>query len=361
MAHALALIAPRTLAFVELPDPPLAPTQLRVRTLFSGISAGTEMTQYRGTNPYLHKAWDDATRLFLPADAPSQPYPLVGWGYEEVGEVVEIGGALEGWADGDIVYGTWGHRTHAVLEGAYAAPRRKPAALDPLTAIFSHLGPIALTAILDAQLHVGETVAIFGLGVVGQVVAQLARVSGAQVVGVELSPQRLAMAQALGSLDTALNPRDLTAQGSSAAARIKAHTDGRGADVAIECSGSAAAVHEAIRATAYNGRVVALGFVQGGAEALRLGEEFHHNRIQIVSSQIGNVDPALSRRWDRLRLIHTIMDLQVRGALNLRPLITHIMPFAQAAEAFALLDGGAPDVLQVVLKFDNQLASPTHS
>ncbi len=354
MAQALALAAPRKLTIVELPDTPLSPTQVRVRTLYSGISAGTEMTQYRGTNPWLNKRWDEATRLFLPADTPSQPYPLVGWGYEEVGAVIEVGSAVTDLAPGDIVYGTWGHRTHAVLEAAYAAVRRKPEALDPLLAIFSHLGPIALTAILDAQLHIGETVAVFGLGVVGQVVAQLAKASGARVVGVELSPQRLALAQELGAVDVAINPNGPGGDGGSAAERIKALTQGRGADVTIECTGNAAALNEAVRATAYNARVVALGFVQGGANALQLGDEFHHNRIQIVCSQIGNVDPALSRRWDRLRLIHTIMELQLQGALNLRPLITHTLPFAQAADAFALLDSGAANALQVVLTFPEQ-------
>lgn len=357
MAHALALNGPRALAIVELPDAPLAPTQVRVQTLYSGISAGTELTQYRGTNPYLHKAWDAATRLFLPIDqaegaAPGTPWPLVGWGYEEVGTVVETGSAVTAVAAGDVVYGTWGHRTHAVLEQEYVAARRKPAALDPLLAIFSHLGPIALTGILDAQIHIGETVAVFGLGAVGQVVAQLAKRSGAQVVGIELSPHRLALAQQVGALDLALNPAEST-HGGPLAEQIKQLTHGRGADVVLECTGVAGVLHEAVRSCAYNARVVALGFVQGGAEALRLGEEFHHNRIQIVCSQIGNVDPALSRRWDRLRLIHTIMELQVQGVLNLRPLITHMLPFARAAEAYTLLDAGAPDVLQVVLTFDD--------
>lgn len=351
MAQALALTAPRALAIVDVPDLPLTPTQVRVRTLYSGISAGTELTQYRGTNPYLHKQFDPSTRLFLPAQTPSQPWPLVGWGYEEVGTVVEVGADVTQLAAGDVVYGTWGHRTHAVLEQEYAAARRKPEALDPLLAIFSHLGPIALTGILDANIHIGETVAVWGLGAVGQVVAQLAKRSGARVVGVDLSAQRLALAQQVGAVDLAINPAQPAGDGSPAE-QVKRLTQGRGADVVIECTGAAAALHESVRACAYNARVVALGFVQGGAEALRLGEEFHHNRIQIICSQIGNVDPALSQRWNRLRLIHTIMELQVQGVLSLRPLITHILPFARAAEAYTLLDSGAPDVLQVVLSFD---------
>jgi threonine dehydrogenase-like Zn-dependent dehydrogenase len=131
-------------------------------------------------------------------------------------------------------------------------------------------------------------------------------------------------------------------------------TNGRGADATIEASGSAKALHEAVRATAYSARVVALGFFQGEAQGLWLGEEFHHNRISLVCSQISNVDPALSYRWDRIRLIHTIMDLQAKDALNLRPVITHIIPFKQAAQGFRILDETPEQALQVVLDFSEK-------
>jgi threonine dehydrogenase-like Zn-dependent dehydrogenase len=221
--------------------------------------------------------------------------------------------------------------------------------LDPILAIYSHLGPIALNGILDANIHVGETVAIFGLGVVGQVMAQLANLSGARVIGVDLIEKRLELAKDVGAIQVGLNPRD-----GSAAERIKEMTGGRGADVTIEVTGSARALHEAVRATAYSARVVALGFFQGEAQGLALGEEFHHNRISLVCSQISNVDPALSYRWDRLRLIHTIMDLQAQGSLNLRPVITHVISFKRAAEAFQILDETPEQALQVVLDFSEK-------
>jgi threonine dehydrogenase-like Zn-dependent dehydrogenase len=346
MSKVLTFAAPRTVVIEAAQDRALEAHQIRVRTLYSGISAGTELSAYRGSNVYLHKRWDPATRLFLPSDAPSQPYPLLGWGYEEVGEVVELGSDVRALQAGEVVYGTWGHRTHAVLDAAYAAARRKPAALDPLLAIFSHIGPIALNGILDAQIRIGENVAVFGLGVPGQITAQLARKSGARVFGVDRIPRRLELAQRLGAIDVALNPDD-----GSPAEQIKAQTGGRGADVCIEISGFTPALHEAIRAVVYAGRVVALGFFQGDAQGLFLGEEFHHNRVQIICSQISNVDPALAHRWDRLRLIHTIMDLQVQGTLNLRPLITHVLPFQAAAAAFRLLDESPQEALQVVLDF----------
>jgi threonine dehydrogenase-like Zn-dependent dehydrogenase len=346
MSKVLVFTQPRKIDFEQVEDRPLAAKETRVRTLYSGISAGTEMTAYRGSNPYLSKQWDPKNRLFLASEVPSQPYPLSGWGYEEVGEVVEVGPDVISLKIGDIVYGTWGHRTHHVLQEEYARQRIKPEGLDPILAIYSHLGPIALNGILDADIHVGETVAVFGLGVLSQIIAQLARLNGARVFGVDRIEKRLELARELGAIEEGFNPRE-----GSPSEKIKALTDGRGADVTIEVSGSAQALNEAIRATAYSARVVAMGFFQGEAAGLLLGEEFHHNRINLVCSQISNVNPALSYRWDRIRLIHTIMDLQVRGSLNLRPVITHVIPFKQAAEGFQILDETPEEALQVVLDF----------
>jgi threonine dehydrogenase-like Zn-dependent dehydrogenase len=235
------------------------------------------------------------------------------------------------------------------LQEDYANKRIKPDALDPILAIYSHIGPIALNGILDGNIHVGETVAVFGLGVLGQVIAQLAKLNGARVFGVDMIEKRLELAKELGSIERGFNPK-----GGSPAEQIKALTNGRGADVTIEVSGSAKALHEAVRATAYSARVVALGFFQGEAQGLLLGEEFHHNRISLVCSQIGNVDPSLSYRWDRIRLIHTVMDLQAKGSLNLRPVITHVIPFKQAAQGFQILDETPEQALQVVLDFSQQ-------
>jgi len=349
MSEVLVFTQPRTINFDIVEDRPLGAKEVRVRTLYSGISAGTEMTAYRGSNPYLSRQWDAKNRLFRPSDSPSQPYPLVGWGYEEVGEVIEVNSEVTSLKVGDIVYGTWGHRTQHILQEDYGNQRIKPDGLDPILAIYSHIGPIALNGILDANIHVGESVAVFGLGVVGQVIAQLARLSGARVFGVDLIEKRLKLAAELGAIDYGFGSGD-----GSPAEKIKEMTDGRGADVTFEVSGSAKALNEAVRATAYSARVVVLGFFQGEAQGLWLGEEFHHNRISLVCSQISNVDPALSYRWDRMRLIHTIMELQAQGSLNLRPVITHVIPFKEAAQGFQLLDETPDQALQIVLDFSQQ-------
>jgi threonine dehydrogenase-like Zn-dependent dehydrogenase len=203
---------------------------------------------------------------------------------------------------------------------------------------------VALNAVLDADVHVGEVVAVFGQGVPGLLATQLAAANGGTVVAVDRIPRRLELAASLGA------SRAIDASQTSAAETIKELTGGRGADVTIELSGSAAALHEAIRATAYNSRVVMAGFMQGASDALRLGEELHHNRIELVSSQISGVSPRLTHRWDTLRLERTVIDLCEQGRLQLEPLVSHVLPFEDAAEAFRLLDERPEEAVQVVLE-----------
>lgn len=346
MGTAVAFPAPRTVELHEYPDLPLQPQEVRLKTLFSGISAGTELSAYRGSNPYMHKQWDRNRRLFVPSEKASMNYPVTGWGYEEVGTVSEVGSEVSSVSVGDVVYGTWGHRSHHVVNETYAKDRIVPKGLEPLFGIFSQIGAIALNGVHDARLRIGETVAVFGLGVPGQIVAQLAKRSGVRVIGVDMLTHRLDLAQQLEAVDVALNARE-----GGIAERIKEITDGHGADVSIEVSGSTLALQEAIRATAYSAKVIAMGFYQGSATGLFLGEEFHHNRINVVCSQIFGVDPELTYRWNQLRLAQTVMRLQAEETLNLRPLITRVFPLEDAAEAFRLLDEDPQDTLQVVLDF----------
>jgi threonine dehydrogenase-like Zn-dependent dehydrogenase len=340
---------PKTVAFEQYKDRPLEAKEVRLKTLYSGISAGTELTAYRGSNPYLHKRWDPDSKLFVGSETASQQYPIRGWGYEEAGEVIELGVEVTGIRVGDVIYGTWGHRTHHIANEEYAKQRVLPTDLDPILGIFSQIGAISLNGVHDARIRIGETVAVFGLGVPGQIVAQLAKKSGAYVIGVDLIEKRLNLSTELGAVDVAID-----AGRGSVGEQIKRLTGGRGADVSIEASGSTAALHEAIRATAYSARVVALGFYQGGAHSLLLGEEFHHNRVNIVCSQISGVDPELTYRWNQLRMVQTIMRLQAEGVLSLKPLISHVYPFHQAPEAFRVLDEEPKETLQVVLSFTGQ-------
>ncbi len=90
MGRVVTFEGPKSVGVREYEDPPLGSREVRLRTLYSGISAGTELTAYRGSNPYLTKRWEPDLRLFLKGET-SIEYPVEGWGYEEVGEVAEVG------------------------------------------------------------------------------------------------------------------------------------------------------------------------------------------------------------------------------------------------------------------------------
>ena len=349
MGTVVQFVGTRRVEVVVTGDEPLPPASVRVRTLYSGISAGTELTAYRGTNPYLTRRWDEDRRLFLPgADTPD--YPIAGWGYSEVGVVTEVSddvGAAEGGpAVDDVVWGIWGHRSETVVPAAKVDGHVVPAGLDPLAATFARVGAVAYNALLAADVHLGETVAVFGQGVIGLLATRLAVLSGARVLACDTIPARLAMATEFGAA-AALDVRE-----TSPAELARSLTDGRGADVAIELSGTYPALHEAVRSVGVGGRVVAAGFYQGDAVGLRLGEEFHHNRVELVCTQIGGPPARLAGRWDQERMNRSFLDLSASGAVDPVALVTHRARVPDGvAEAYQLLDERPAEALQVVLDY----------
>ena len=336
--------SPGNAEVVEFDDPAPGPGEVLLETVYSGISAGTELTAYRGSNPYLAKQWDAERLLFVPGDS-SLAYPIDGWGYEEVGRVAAVGSEADADLLGQLVWGAWGHRSVAVRPVDYARARLLPHGCDPIVGVFGKIGAIAMNAVLDAGIHVGETVAVFGAGVPGQIVAQLARLNGGRVTVVDPVASRRALAEQLGAV------RTLDPVGADVATAVRAATGNRGADVVIEMSGSYEALNEAIRTVAYGSRVVAAGFFQGPATPVRLGEEFHHNRVNVVGSQIYGVAPHLQHRWNELRMSKTVLDLESEGSLMLRQLVSDVVPDVEAPAAFDLLDSAPSDVLQVVLDY----------
>ncbi len=344
MDRALVLTGIRQLEFEPLPQRDIAPDEVRIRTLYSGVSAGTELSQFRGTSPYMSRQWDAARRVFRQGD-PSWSFPVRNLGYEEVGEIVEAGTAVQDLRVGDRVFGTWGHRTGHIMKAADIGDRRMPDGADPRFGIFSHIGAVALNGVHDARIRIGDLVVVFGLGVPGQIVVQAARASGATVIGVDPVPFRRQVAERMGASHT-LDPNAVPI-----ADAVKDLTGGVGADVCIEVSGYPPALAEAMRTVAYSARVVAMGFFQGETLGLRLGDEFHHNRIELISSQISGVAPEASHRWSKPRLWKTAVELQQQRRLDLLPLITDTVPFESAPALFERLDRGDPHILQSVLSF----------
>ncbi|MFE9139470.1 zinc-binding alcohol dehydrogenase [Streptomyces sp. NPDC007355] len=349
MERVVQFTGPRQVEVVSYVPAALPSGHVRVRTVYSGISAGTELTAYRGTNPYLSRAWDPDNRLFRDGDAVAASYPIAGWGYSEVGEVVEIASDV---ADapglpalGDMVWGIWGHRSEGIVPAERLIGHQLPDGVDPMAGSFVRVGAIALNAVLAAEAHLDEQLAIFGQGVIGLLATRLAVLSGAHVIAVDAIDSRLKEAVRHGASHV------INARTERPAERIRTLTAGAGADTAIEIAGAYRALHEAVRSVGVGGRVVASGFYQGEGRELRLGDEFHHNRVEIVSSQIGGVPQRLAGRWSVDRLQRSFLSLVAQGSVEPALLVSDSVPVSQAAEAYQLLDTRPGEVLQIVLEF----------
>jgi 2-desacetyl-2-hydroxyethyl bacteriochlorophyllide A dehydrogenase len=342
MSKVVAFTAPHVVGFSDVADPELKPNEVRIKTLFSGISQGTEMTVFRGGSSFFNKHYDGATRLFLANSAPDFNYPI-SYGYENVGKIVELGAQVSRLKLGDIVFTYSLHQTQVVVNEREA--HLLPEGVVPENGVFIALLGVAYNAILDARILLGETVAIIGMGVVGQLLVQLSRMSGAaQVIGIDLLESRLAEARRRGA-DITINP----AQEDDVALKVRQLTGNRGADVVIECTGSSKGLNEAIRVTGFNGTVVVVSYIVGETRGLTLGDEFHHNRIRLISSQAAGVNPELHPRWNSERKLKAA--IQTLPKLDLNGLITQCFPFEQAAQAYQLVDGHPAETVQVILSY----------
>ncbi len=325
----------------DYPLTPLADDQVRVRTVRSAISPGTEMTFYgRGaTNVYLHKHWNEELRLFE-AGAPSLEFPLP-FGYRAAGEVVDSRSSNV--PAGTRVFGSWRHTEFASLSAAQVSSQKLPDELSWDDAVdLAQMAPICLNGVAYAEgQQVGSPAVVFGAGPVGLITAQLVRHTGASPVYlVDRIASRLAVAAELG-----LEPVDASAE-SDVAVLVKRRHGAAGIPVAFECTGSTGALHEAIRVVRRRGVVVALGFYQGEGRGLVLGDEFHHNGIEIRCGQIGNIHPSTSMEELRTAAI----GLACSGELVLGGLPRLTLPVERVADGFAALTRPA-EVLQVALAY----------
>jgi 2-desacetyl-2-hydroxyethyl bacteriochlorophyllide A dehydrogenase len=344
----LLLTEPRSLRLDAYEDPPTAPDQIRADAIVSGVSHGTELALYRGVSPFDGKRFDPDLRVFVEDDR-AESYPM-RLGYEWVGTVGEVGAEVRALRVGDHVHLALPHRGTQIVtisDDARAPWTVLPKSFDPERAALLQSTTIALQAIHDARLQLGDTVAVFGLGALGLLAVQLARVSGAAwLAGVDPIAGRRELARQLGA-DVVLDP-----SACDAGREITIAAGRSGVDVAIELSGRYAALHQAMRSVKLAGTVVAAGFYTGAAgNDLRLGEEWHHNRLTLVSSMSGWGAPHREPGWDRRRLRATALGLLSHGRLEVDALVTHRIPFRQAAEAYELIDRSPEKTLRVVLTY----------
>jgi threonine dehydrogenase-like Zn-dependent dehydrogenase len=325
----------------------LGPREIRVRALVSGISHGTELNLFRGTSAFADRVFDRDLRAFVRPDPPRPAYPAT-LGYELVGTVGEIGAEVRELQPGDLVHVGAPHRDEAVLDLDVAAASTYPPVLLPAGGrlerwLFVSLGAVALVAAHDGRIKLGDHVAVIGLGAIGLLLVQMARLAGAgHVSAVDPVASRRELARELGAHEAFEPP---------AGAALKRSAGG--ADVAVETSGVAAGLHDAIAAARLGGTVVTVGFYQGGAAEVRLGEEWHHNRLDMVSSMGAWGAPHRAfPAWDRRRVMRTVVDLLASGAVRVDGLPVRHFPFEQAVEAYGWLDANPNEAVKVALTYD---------
>jgi 2-desacetyl-2-hydroxyethyl bacteriochlorophyllide A dehydrogenase len=316
----------------EQPEP-LGPADVRVHTLVSGVSAGSELLVYGGQAP-----------VDLPPDLPTIAGDFrlpIKFGYASVGRVVEAGASVDALAEGDVVFVHHPHQTEYVVPQDF--PIRLPKDLAPELGVFTANLETAVTIALDAHPRIEEAVVVMGQGVVGLLVTMLLRRAGARpIIGVDLHPRRREASVRAGA-HHALAPDDALVP------RMMELTGGRGVDVAVEASGSPAALQPCLDAVAFAGTIVVASWYGTQEVTLELGGGFHRRRLRLVSSQVSTLDPTTSPRWDRARRTAVVAELLCE--LPLADLVTHRFPFAAAASAYELLKRNPGECLQVVLDY----------
>jgi predicted dehydrogenase len=365
-------------AIEEVPAPALRPGGLLVHTGASVVSAGTERSMLafaeksllgkaRERPDLVMQVWDKVRRdgiaqtLAAVNSRLDNPMPL---GYSSAGTVVEVGRAVSGMAVGDRVacagagYAVHGELVYVPRNLCVPIPPRRDGSLVPFEeAAFATLGAIALQGVRLAEPTLGERVVVIGLGVIGQLAAQLLTAHGCAVLGVDRDPERVRLACELGA-------EGVVASGDAPPVEaILAFTKGRGADAVIIAAGtdSNGPIELAGEISRRKGRVIVVGAV--GMDVPR--RSYYERELSLIVScsygpgrydplyELEGVDyPLPYVRWTEQRNLEAFVDLLAAGRLEVRRLITHTIPLVEAGRAYALLDEGATErSLGIVLTY----------
>jgi len=309
---AVLFTGPRTVAVRDVHIEASDPDDVVVRTLFSGISSGTELLAYRG-----EIAADLALDERIDALGGTFTYPFQ-YGYACVGEV-----------DGQTVFAFHPHQERFV---ASPVDLIHLGDIDPRQATLFPLVETALQISLDAGPRLGEDVVVLGLGVVGTLTALLLERAGARVVGVDPLNWRREAAADLGIETVA--PENTPA----------------GVPLVIEVSGRPEALVSALDVLAHEGTALVASWYGSKHVALPLGGSFHRRRLTIRSTQVSTIPTALAGRWSIER--RRAASVELLHDLPLRALATHTFPVSQAGAAFAALDRGTEGLLHAALCYE---------
>ena len=261
----------------------LAPRQgdeVLVRTLFTGISRGTEALVYRGEVP---ASQHEAMRApFQEGDFPGP----VKYGYSNVGEVLDGPAELVG----QVVFCLYPHQDLYCAPSTAVTPL--PADLPPPRAVLAAYAETALNAVWDGQPGPGDRIVVIGSGVVGLLTAWLcARVPGTEVIAIDVDRRRATAAKALGFAFSHEAPT------------------GAEADLVIHASGQPEGLRTALSIAGPEATILELSWYGDRAVQLPLGEAFHINRLTLKSSQVGRIPPHRVPRWSHRRRTEVALGL----------------------------------------------------
>jgi predicted dehydrogenase/NADPH:quinone reductase-like Zn-dependent oxidoreductase len=336
----------------DLPAPHVGPDQLLVQSCYSLISSGTEMGTLAKTPAELVKQtvadpWmRNVVRQTVLATGPSQTARRV-WhemvtpreiGYSGAGLVLAVGDRVEGFEVGrPVAYAASGHAELAAPSVNHAVA--VPGAVDLRHAAFVTVGGIAMQALRRADLQFGETVVVYGLGLVGQLCARIARAAGCVVIGVDINAKANELATEAGAA-MVVNPNDPDWKRS-----ILDFTGKNGVDATIICasSDSAEIINSAMDITRRQGRVVLVGYVKLDIHP----KNFLYREIDLRYSRAygpGSYDTGYEKgrvdypfgyvRWTEKRNLEEFIRLVSTGAVLVEPLIAGTYPIEKVQDAF---------------------------
>lgn len=310
---------PKELVAVDVRQPvireydhePVPEGHIRVKVEFGAPKHGTELTLYRGNR--------------------GAKFPM-GLGNMCVGRVIEIGENVEGFSEGDRVAG-YGHLRETHTWPAKNALRMS----DRMTwkeAVCFDPAQFALAGVRDGQLRLGDKVAVFGLGAIGQMATQMARMAGAVWIAVvDPIERRREVALNTGAVDVAYDP---TKQ--NVGDELKSATNGAGIDVAIETSANYEALHEALGGLAYGGNVAYVGWPAECKGGLDFGETAHYNLPNIIFARACSQPNRDHPRWDFARICDTCWQMLSEGKFQCEEIVNPVVSFSESVGAYQDID-----------------------
>jgi 2-desacetyl-2-hydroxyethyl bacteriochlorophyllide A dehydrogenase len=324
-ARGLWFVAPGAVEIRSSPLPALNDGEVLLRTIYSGISTGTELLAFRGQlDPELPI---DET---IGALGGTFRYPFQ-YGYSCVAVVEQSRSEVR---RGDVVFVFHPHEDLIVAAADDVIPL---GSVDAREATLYPYVETALQITLDAGAVLDDTVVVFGLGVVGTLTSALLQRAGARVLAVDPQADRRAVAARIGV--PAAEPDDLPG----------ALGDDRHVPLVIESSGNPAALGQALPLLAHEGTALVASWYGTKTVTLPLGQEFHRRRLTIRSTQVSTIPVRLADRWDVDRRRRTAVALL--DELPLSALATHTFAFEDAADAYRALDAAEPGLVHAALRY----------